>query len=451
MNSYPLSTLFSCFPILRRSRTSKSQNELAFICRLPQEIHYLILDSLVLSRYPHGQQYVTNFPAFSYNENVVAAIDSSQIDLLAVIKSCRLFRKVGTAVLYSQPYLITYRQIQRFYKTVNRFEHLRGLVKRVVVLIQELDSIYFPLGDAEAARVRNRYNPRDNLVRIFSLCSNADSFTLSTRYHSNTIILPMDTTFFAPSALGIRLRSLTLYGSTSSIFSHDRPFLDEDVHLPVLEFLCLREVYLMSTVSLPVLPRLRTLIIAQSNNSPYNTPFTISSTSYPNLETLELYGNFFSLDFDNVGLRKLKTFCHSGYRDAVQVARWLNTSELDRLHHLALECVYPYCSEPIRHFPPHLKSLVVFVSVVDNPYEITSETGLRLLKDHLMNRDIWPDLKRLEIRTRLSGQLFLPDVDFVPLIEEIKLLCLGNGIECLDTFEGQVSFEKITTITDGFL
>ncbi len=390
--------------------SAADHDEFTVFHRVPPEILFQILGGS--SFYSGATRFRTELPAFRHNKNVVDVVDPAQLGLLTIMRVCKVFREIGNEILYSRPYLTSPRQIHLFTRTMRRFPHLRSIVKTITVLDQ--DSSLFARNNAATLWGRHRYRPKNDLIEVFVTCAQVDVITISTRCRTNTSILPLDDEFFTCSTLSTRLRSLTIYGSTSPMFCKGRSFLDDNVNLPVLEFLCLREVYLVSTVPFPSFPRLRTLLIAQSNNLSHSDTLYIPPASIPVLEILEVYGNDFPLKLDKRSLRRLKVLHHCGYEDIPTIAEWLNSSAVDRLEHLAIEWVGP---KFVMQFPPALDSLTILVTYIDRNPVLTQNLARYLAASHT--------LKRLVIRTE-SWDL---ESNFDDLVRTAREVCRERGIE----------------------
>lgn len=303
--------------------------------RLPQEILVVIFRELSLTMYEWAFSYASEYPTFSHNKNIVTEPDPSQSALAYAILTCRTWRSIATDVLYARPFLISFQRIRLFRRTLVRSPALTSLIRQVYVLDQgplRPPSQHLPLNWKTVQRAKR--SARAELLATLAECRSVECLYLTNRDRESDSILPLDPIFVQQSAIGTRLRSLSLYGTALPFLPNEHDFLPDAISLPVLETLCFREVHFKPDYNLPALPKLHTLQIAQSTRLKHVSPLQIDIQRFPSLRSLGLYENYFHCTVLPECLRQLRRLHVFGYTEWSSFLTWNPQSNMTSMRHL---------------------------------------------------------------------------------------------------------------------
>ena len=411
------------------------------IHRLPQEILLAIFHELSSSMYHQALSYITRCPAIWFKRNIVTEPDPYQLALANMVLTCKTWCSIGMEPLYTTVFLISHERIMLFRRTLRRKPALASLVKHLYVLdpgpLPDHDSDGQPTRIPYAKRralEKAKKSARIELLAILAECGCVDSLFLSNRDIASPVFLPLDQVFIQQSWIASHLRTLTLYGSIlpGSFKPH---FLPDDISLPVLETLCLREAHFRPDYRLPAFPKLRTLQIAQSTRLSALSPLVIDPEQLPSLRMLGLYENYFACEIHPDSLRRFQRLhILLGYGEGGIFPTWGPESRLDHVQHLVfgLYKITPGVFQILKS-PPCLETITFVLTFQVKHSEVPQTTPnifLNVLDD--INRYMvgatmgCKRFRSIEIIQKPSETAEFSDYNLA--LEETRAVCKARGI-----------------------
>lgn len=229
-------------------------------------------------------------PAEHSAVSITHSLVRHQAFLLWACKMCRSWYSVGTEVLYTSPLLTTTHKMELFERTLSETPSLARFVK----------AVYAPIHTGSAASdllgwVFGRRSPteqEEELSTMLQHCPAVRSLTIRHSVRKGLVsCLPVQDVLRS-AQLSDRLENLSLHGSTFEARWNPQfcvlPALT-DLLLPHLQVLCLRGIYILPSLHLPVMPRLHTLQLVENRYFGLG-PFFLAE-SLPELRTLEVVGH----------------------------------------------------------------------------------------------------------------------------------------------------------------
>lgn len=253
--------------------------------QLPGEIILEIMGHLI----PVAQR--RSSLASSPERSAVAVTQSlirHQLFLLWACKTCRRWYSAGCEVLYSSPLLATPRKMELFERTLSQAPSLARFVKAIYAPIRvegtTADLFGWVLGR------RSLSAQREELSTLLHNCSSLRALTIRHSVRKGIVSrVPIKDVLQSSAHVSRQLESLSLHGSTHETRSAPQycvlPTLS-DMLLPHLQVLCLRGIYVLPSLNLPVLPKLHTLQLV--GNHYFGLGPYFMSESLPGLRSLEI-------------------------------------------------------------------------------------------------------------------------------------------------------------------
>ena len=257
--------------------------------RLPDEIILQILGNLL----PAGQNSSRpSSPTLPGNSATAAtqALVRHQAHLLWACKTCRRWYAVGTEVLYMSPLLTTTKRMELFERTLSETPSLARFVQAIYAPIRAEGSASDLLGWIIGRR--SSAAQREELSTMLQHCPSLRSLTIRHSVRKGVIArVPVPDVLQSPQ-LSERIENLSLHGSTFETRWNPQfcviPALSS-LLLPHLQVLCLRGMYVLPSIHLPVLPRLHTIQLIDNHYFGVG-PFFLCE-SLPVLRTVEIVGH----------------------------------------------------------------------------------------------------------------------------------------------------------------
>lgn len=215
---------------------------------------------------------------------IPASLVRHQAFLAWACRTCRSWYTVGTEVLYASPLLTTTRKMELFERTLAEAPSLSRFVK----------AVYAPIHTGSAASdllgwVFGHRSQQEELGMMLQHCPAVRSLTIRHAVRKGVVSrLPVQDVL-RTAQLADRIENLTLHGSTFEARWNPQfcvlPAFT-DLLLPQLQVLCLRGIYILPSLHLPVMPRLRTLQLVE--NRYFGVGPFFQAESLPALRTVEV-------------------------------------------------------------------------------------------------------------------------------------------------------------------
>ena len=211
-----------------------------------------------------------------------------QLFLLWACKTCRTWYRAGCEVLYSSPLLATPRKMELFERTLAQAPSLARFVKAIYAPIRvegtAADLFGWVLGR------RSLSAQREDLSTLLHNCTSLRALTIRHSVRKGIVSrVPIKDVLQSSAHVSRQLESLSLHGSTHEARSAPQycvlPTLS-DMLLPHLQVLCLRGIYVLPSLNLPVLPQTHTLQLV--GNHYFGLGPYFSAESLPALRSLEI-------------------------------------------------------------------------------------------------------------------------------------------------------------------